>query len=658
MIKMYQSYTEKVKCFSLMTLLLLVVGFTEVIAQQVNTSSLAVKVKKHKIISIENKLNQTKWSVNPELLYNIDTKGVKADLKVAANKANQIELILTIQNISNDTVYPEPVFPQLKGICLKKDKAENLYYLYPKQGWVHSNRDITENNIYSSIFPMQFMDIYHADGGGIYMMSNDTGNHPKSYYFSKKDGKVDMHIRFRSIALAPGEKWILPPVVIGAHEGDWHEAFYAYRDWLKSWYKPYTPRKQWFKDVFNFRQVFLHTIFGEVGAWNPSTKKVDLISKLEADKKAFGGVDYVHIFDWMRTPKGRIVDYEPWEFLGGHEDLKSQIEQIKAQGIPVGLYHEGYIMNKKSKIGLAHGKEWQQLDTLGNPYVRFGPGNYYPCPLIPGWQEFLSDLVNHSSTLLGANGVYVDQYGFCWQYGCHNPAHNHDARRTTMTNNLQVYGETQMMKKIKDKISTDKVLYVEEIPSDVYSQYIDGCFGYGIEQGRLPQSHNPSVVNLVRFAYPDFKILEILHIDKAVGNDQEGVKHIFFNGEGIWIEGPLNDPGWFPEEIRATIRKTYAILSENKDAFNSNDAIPLVPTLNSSIHANYFPGKNKKVWTLFNINNTCFSGDIISIPHTKGATYYDAWNQQEIFPVYRKGNAIISLKIEGRDVGCVIQQIN
>jgi hypothetical protein len=261
---------------------------------------------------------------------------------------------------------------------------------------MHNNADVVLDNVYSSRFPMQFMDVYDVQIGGFYLMTQDTANYPKAYYLAKSSGKINMKVSFHTKELAPGENWILPSVVIGAHKNDWHDALAAYKDWVKTWYKPATPRKDWFRDIYNFRQVFLHTIFGETGAWHPVTKEIDLVSKIEADKKAFGGVDYVHIFDWSTTPAARILDYDPWDYLGGSDRLKNQILLLQNQNIRVGLYHEGYIMNKQSQVGIANGEIWQQLDANGNPYDRFGKGNYYPCPLVSGWQSFLGNTVLNS----------------------------------------------------------------------------------------------------------------------------------------------------------------------------------------------------------------------------------------------------------------------
>lgn len=631
---------------------------TSIVNSQVyETSSVSVTINDNKIVRLHNKLTDTSWTLESAPLFLVDVSGVETKLKAVAMSNGEVKLTLSLKNTSKEKLFPAPSFPDIRGAHIVGRSSKELYYLFPGQGYAPGNIEPANyNDVYSAKFPLQFMDIYDEQAGGFYIMTNDTSNYDKRYALSKQDGKINMQVSFKSRALNPGETWELPAVVIGAHAGDWHDALAAYKSWLKTWYKPYTSRKEWFREIFNFRQVFIHPMFGEPGVYNPATKKIDLVSRVEADMEAFGGVDYVHIFDWMKTPHGRILDYDPWGYLGGHKEMANQVKLIQEKGLRVGLYHEGYIMNKKSKIGLAHGEEWQQLNNDGKAHQNYGPGNYYPCSLVPGWQHYMSDLVENSSTLLGANGVYLDQYGFGFQYGCFNPAHNHDRHPSDFKNNMQVAGEARLAKTVKDKISKEKVLYIEETPTDVSTQYYDGSFSYANLKGRNPKSNNPSVVNLTRFAIPDFKIFQIIKCDHPLGNDQEGVKHIFFNGDGIWLAGPLNDPNWFPEELRKTIRKTHAILRTYKTAFLSENAIPLVPVLQKDIYANYFPSEKGNVWTLFNAGEKDFTGNLLKIKHIKGVSYYDAWNDVKLNPEIKDGYAIIALTVEGRDVGCVVQK--
>lgn len=617
----------------------------------------SITIENNKITRLYNKLTKTTWTLENTPLFQVDINGVESTLEAVGLGNGQVKLTLSITNTSNEKLYPTPTFPMVNGAYVNGNNSDDLNYYYPKQGYGPSNIEpVDYNEYYSAYFPLQFIDVYDAKGGGIYIMTNDTTNYAKRYSLSKKNGKVDMKVTFKARALEPGETWQLPSVLLGVHQGDWHEAFVSYRDWVRTWYKPYTSRKKWFREVFNFRQIFIHPIFGESGIFNPETKDIDLVTRVEESKKAFGGVDYVHIFDWQKTPRGRIIDYDPWSYLGGTENLAEQIKLVKQSGLPVGLYFEGYIMSHRSKIGKAHGKEWQQIDMAGKPFTRWGPANYLPCAFVPDFQEYIGNLVNNTAKVLGVDGVYLDQYGFCYQYGCYHPGHTHDSNLTDFKTNLQTRGEALMAKSVKEKIRPDQILYIEETPTDVSTQYTDGCFSYTIQKGRPEASHNPSAIDMARFALPDYKIFQIVNGTRPNGNDLDGFKYVFFNGEGNWLAGPSNDPVWFSDDLKKTIRKTHAILRKYREAFLSMDVMPLVPVLQKDVYANYFPSKKANVWTLFNASKDKIEGTMLKIKHLKGAIYYDEWNNRKLTPTFKNGYAYINLSILGRDAGCVVQK--
>lgn len=624
------------------------------------TRSLSLQMNNtYELTALKNKLSGTEWLSDSRPFFEVEATGkVTSRLRVRPMANGQIQLYLEVTNRAKDTVLVSPVFPALSHLAPVGSASDKLYYLFPRQGaWVMNRDSVQLSELYSGKFPLQFIDLYNTDKSeGIYLISQDTGNAPKKFYLNKRKGKIDIGIIRQPRMLAPGETWTLPPVALGAHHGDWHEAFFAYRTWFNGWHKPYTPRKQWFRDIYNFRQVFLHRIFGEDGAWNPVTKKIDLVKKVAEDKKAFGGVDYVHIFDWGQTPKyGRTGDYYPWDYLSGIDEFKQQIRLLKKEGIKVGLYFEGYLVNKKSRIGKEKGLQSQMLNSSGKTYSRFGPDYYYMCPMEKGWRNYISRTIAKSLAGTGADGAYLDEFGFGWQYGCYNPQHEHNARKVKIKGALQVPGEAGMMKQVKSSLPGDKVTYAEEMPTDVSTQYQDGSFTYAVAVARQNDRHNPARINLARFALAQFKLFEILHVDNPMGNDTDGIKHVFFNGEGLWIEGPLNNPKWFPKEVRALILKTHAILIANKNAFRSNSPIPGISTLDSCIYANYFPSSYRNVWTLYNISNEIYSGKVLRIPHKEGAVYYDAWNRNYIYPRTENGYDIVSLTISGKDVGCLVQ---
>jgi hypothetical protein len=247
----------------------------------------------------------------------------------------------------------------------------------------------------------------------------------------------------------------------------------------------------------------------------------------------------------------------------------------------------------------------------------------------------------------GADGVYVDEFGFGWQYPCYNAAHGH------ATPSAQIRGEAQLLRKLRAALPSEKVLYTEETPTDSTTQFTDGSFTYAVAHGR--NSHNPSRVNLTRFALPQFKTIEILCCDRPLGNDLEGARSVFFNGEAIWLEGPLGRPDWFEPPLRELLRRSYAVLHKYRDVFADPNPTPLVPTLQRDVYANRFADDGRVVWTLFNASPAPVEGCLLSVPHVEGATYQDAWNDRPLAPQVVEGNARLRLSLGPREVGCVVQ---
>jgi hypothetical protein len=209
------------------------------------------------------------------------------------------------------------------------------------------------------------------------------------------------------------------------------------------------------------------------------------------------------------------------------------------------------------------------------------------------------------------------------------------------------------MKQIRDRVDGVKggvVLYGEECPCDVSSQNQDGSFTYAMSESSRTETLVP--LNLLRFALPSFKTFEILVCDKPTGTWASGVKWVFFNGEGLWLEGSADE--WFASQTLAAIRKAHAILREHRDAFTSDEPLPLVPTEAGGVFANLFPIKGKQVFTLYNSRHRTFSGEVLRVSHVAGAHYYDAWNHRAL-NVRREGpDAVVSAEVEPLGVGCVV----
>jgi hypothetical protein len=209
------------------------------------------------------------------------------------------------------------------------------------------------------------------------------------------------------------------------------------------------------------------------------------------------------------------------------------------------------------------------------------------------------------------------------------------------------------MRRLRQALPATAVLYSEETGTDVTSQYQDGAFTYSVSRCRSDE--NPARLNLFRFALPDFKLFEIIRVDEPLGDDPDAVKSVFFNGEGIWLEGPLTER-WFPTNACQVIAKTHGILRRYREAFCSLTPVPLVPTLAEGVYANQFPAAEGVVWTLYNAGKQPVRGDLLKVAHRPGAQYFDAWHERALTARIVGQEAFLETEIGAQDVGCIVQE--
>jgi hypothetical protein len=545
------------------------------------------------------------------------------------------------------------VFPILRGIAFGPNPADTWCF-YPRRGAVINNIPLRLRTPYCGEFPFQVMSAFGPRAGaGLYLMTLDSKGDTERYYcLTKSNEGVDL-----SIEAPAWRKGDALRTSMGLHQGDWHEALRVYQHWLRSWYRPAAPRKEWFRRVFNFRQQFLHFPVPQAsGLFDDATKQFAVDKVLRHDEQAFGGVDYLHLFDWGWSKDfGRCGDYDHWEQLGGVDNFAKAIAQVQDKGIPVGLYIEGYLVDPQSNLGKAHGQEWQLLDAQGRPYSYFAP-SYNMCPWHPDWRAYLAATYARVRKQTSARGFYIDEYGFAGPgHTCYNEAHPHPPGVWPGP------GERETTKTVRRALGPDAALYTEESPTDVASQYQDGSFTYAIST--VSDEWSPTHLNLYRFVLPDFKTFEIICCDQPLGSNVEAVKRIVFNGEGIWLEGIPED--WFDEQTLDFIRRMHRVMEENADCFISPSPRPLVPTLVEGVHANLFPsspyGMGKTAWTVYNTNYVEARGELLSVQHISGAEYYDAWRDVKLTPRIEEGRsltkqAFLSLDLGPREVTVIVRK--
>lgn len=588
------------------------------------------------------------WLSAPSEVYDLGGAALDADLQAEALPDGQLLLRLVLSNPGADDLQADLVFPDLSG--LGTGSSDDLGYFFPALGPILDDEISTHRRYHGALFPLQVMEI-HQGSAGLWLMTRDLDARAKTYNVGKSsDGRGSFAVEWPGVVVSAGASVTLE-ASLGAHDSDWHEALAAYRRWVRTWYQPRARPKDPFRQAFNLRQLHLHdnSVLGaHPGAFDHDSGTFSIQDYLAEDAAALGGVDWVHIFDWgMDWVHGRAGDYNPWSYLGEPSVLQGEIDALQDEGVGVGLYVEGYLLDTPSLVGLSWGDDWELQDSSGEDYTSYAP-SWHTCPGVADWQEH-SALRNGRRTELrvGASGLYVDQHGYGYQYPCYRSDHDHDTSRE------QLIHERDFMAQLRTAMSPDQVLYTEAAPIDVTSQWQDGAFTEAVSAYRNDSRTVP--ITMRRFALPLSKTFELLTQDAPLGDDVEGVRLAFFNGEGTRHMGYLDDDPWFDDATLDEIAHAWSVLRTWRAAFTSLDPVPLVDTTRSGVVANLFPADGDRLWTVLNRTEAAVSGQVLAIDTVPDATWWDCWNDVELVPEVVDGVASIELSLDAGAVGCVVE---
>ncbi|HWQ52121.1 MAG TPA: DUF6259 domain-containing protein [Bryobacteraceae bacterium] len=513
-------------------------------------------------------------------------EAVEAELREDKGAGGR-RLSLVVKNVSSEVQEFTLAFPSV-NISPAADPAD-VYYLFPRQGAVISRQEKPLEATYSGEFPLQFVDVFApAANRGTCVMVQDTSGRRKKFRLNKTGASVQAEVEY-VVRLAPGETFRPPDAQVTMHGGDWRQGFEIYRKWLTTWYKPKGPRPSWLRSAFWARRDYP---VGGSGRLFDTRNNRYTYDELIRDGELFGGIDFIDISGWaLSDTAGRVGDY-PIE-LGGTDDLRRNLTAGAKAGIPTGLYFEGYLIDKNSKVGRRHGSEWQLILEGGKGRWWQGGAELFACPYVQDWQQYLSDRVATVARDVGAAGVYLDEYGF-GRMTCYSAAHGHPPGLETLR------GELAMTSRVRQALDAagmrDTMIYIEETPPDAAAPYFDAAFCYNLPFANRALS--PLKLNLWRFAFPDIRLWDML----SIGIDPralpaEDFRLSLWHGNGLWLKGHAET--WYGEDLLQFIRRSRAILKEHAAAFGGT-ADPLVASTHPAVFINRFSGDQETVYTLFN----------------------------------------------------------
>jgi len=210
----------------------------------------------------------------------------------------------------------------------------------------------------------------------------------------------------------------------------------------------------------------------------------DLPSLLDQAKSL--GTSTIYLVDWFEgKPGARPInywtnkgDYMPRIDMGGAAALKDGISALHAQGGRVILYVEGFIINKDSNVGTAHGAQWSIIGPKGPPEQPY-PGTWKPCPGAEGWLAYVEGVARRIGGY-GADGIFFDSQGFQQGWKCMSRAHGHRPGDPEVFDN----GCVNLVRRARAALregNSDAIIFTEGPKMMRLFEHTDGSLEWGID---------------------------------------------------------------------------------------------------------------------------------------------------------------------------------
>lgn len=168
----------------------------------------------------------------------------------------------------------------------------------------------------------------------------------------------------------------------------------------------------------------------------------------------------------------------------------------------------------------------------------------------------------------------------------------------------------------------------------------------GIISGRVHNAlYYPPMLNLNKFIRPDFAIFRVAEVFKERIKREYALA--FFNGYGTEInQFAPGHPEWEEEQYRF-LGRTTLILRENHSNFISSNWKPLISTLRDSVWVNKWPGREKTIYTIFNLKPEGFKGNLFEVAESTDKHYVDLWHHEPIRIAEMGQKSYTQVQLEG-----------
>jgi hypothetical protein len=485
------------------------------------------------------------------------------------------------------TRYSNITFPVMQKLKIGNE-AEMHYLLPTQQGYFCiDNADDFIFYFTRNYDPKMPIDIYNLnEQRGVYF---HILNSAQDFNFENSN---DFKTRvFQYFSQKPGEKTEILDCRIRPHEGDWHAAFFAFKEYIRSDFD-FTFYKRPVQQKYRQRLISHFTFLYGFDIYDPQTNKFRLDEFLDEGELNFGGYDYMLL--WHDYPRMGIDDRDQFDMYedlpGGLEGLRKMVEKAHARDVQVFIPY----------------KPWDIMKDRADHFK----------------QEA------RISKAIGADGVFLD----------------------TMSETDKGFREAL------DAVNPDNVFVSEGRPDLAAAQLVTGSWNQsGNTTNKMPN------IDLFRFVIPEHNVH---NINRGARKREELIYNALFNGTGfiVWedIFGEINRYSW---NERILISRYNRIIHENRDAYLSDNPIPLVADFCDDFYVNAFPISEKCVYPAYqlgreNVNRAAddrLIGPFMEVEHPQDWHFVDVWNHQAIPIKNMNGKTCLVFPEEPTDVmSCII----
>jgi hypothetical protein len=459
------------------------------------------------------------------------------------------------------TRYSNITFPVMQK--LKIGKEEEMHYLLPTQRgyFCIDNADDFIFYFTRNYDPKMPIDLYNLNKQrGLYFHILNS-----ALDFNFENSK-DFKTRVFQLSQKPGEKTDILDCRIKLHEGDWHAAFFAFKDYIRSGFD-FTFYKRPVQEKYRQRLISHFTFLYGFDIYDPQTNQFKIDKFLDEGELNFGGYDYMLLWhDYQRMGIDDRDQFDMYEDLpGGLEGLRKMVDRAHSRDVQVFIPYKPWDIMKGR---IDHFKQEARI-----------------------------------SKAIGADGVFLD----------------------TMNETDRGFREAL------DAVNPDNVFVSEGRPDLAAAQLVTGSWNQsGNATNKMPN------VDLFRFVIPEHNVH---NINRGARKRDELIYNALFNGTGfiVWedIFGEINRYSW---NERILISRYNRIIHENRDAYLTDNPIPLVADFRDDLYVNAFPTSEKCVYPAYQLGREKVNradddrliGPFMEVKHPQDWHFVDVWNHQAI----------------------------